>query len=90
MRLIRVFPRRTKASPRDDLARFGPPDLFDEADEVHISVTFSWDKPAAERLAEQWLHVAPVKLGGVAYGDRGDEFVLGRCWRRARSIRGTF
>ena len=46
MRLIRVFPRITKATPRDDLARFGPPTLFDEADEVHVSVTFSEDKMA--------------------------------------------
>lgn len=78
MRLIRVFPRRTRATPTDDLAYFGPPDLFAEADEVHVSVTFTWDKPAAERLAEEWRHVAPVKVGGVAYGDRGEEFVPGR------------
>jgi hypothetical protein len=32
----------------------------------------------AEYLAEQWKHVAPVKIGGVAYGDRGEEFVSGR------------
>ena len=78
MKLIRVFPRRTKASPLDPLAYFGPPDLFAEADEVHISVAFTYDKPAAERLAEQWRFVAPVKIGGVAYGDRGEEFVPGR------------
>ena len=40
-------------------------------DEVHVSVTFSADKLRAEMLAEQWQHVAPVKLGGVAYGDSG-------------------
>jgi hypothetical protein len=45
---------------------------------VHVSVTFSYDKQWAEHLAEQWRHVAPVKLGGVAYGDRGDEFVPGK------------
>jgi hypothetical protein len=78
MRLIRVFPRRTKATPTDALAYFGPPDLLAEADEVHVSCTFTWDKPAAEQLAEQWRHVAPTKLGGVAYGDRGEEFVPGR------------
>jgi hypothetical protein len=77
-RLIRVFPRRTKATPIDDLAYFGPPDLFAEADEVHISVAFTYDKPQAEWLAEQWKNVAPVKVGGVAYGDRGDEFVPGK------------
>ena len=78
MRLIRVFPRKTKATPDDELARFGPPDLFDLADEVHVSVTFTYDKPRAEELAEQWRVVAPVKIGGVAYGDAGADFVPGR------------
>lgn len=77
-RIIRVFPRKTKATPQDDLARFGPPDLFDEADEVHVSVTFTYDKPIAEQLAEQWRHVAPVSVGGVAYGDKSLEFIPGR------------
>jgi hypothetical protein len=54
VRLIRVFPRKTKASPDDELAYFGPPDIFAEADEVHVSVTFTYDKAVAERLAEQW------------------------------------
>lgn len=78
MRLIRVFPRRTKATPDDDLVYFGPPDLFAQADEVHVSVAFTYDKPDAERLAEQWQRVAPVKIGGVAYGDPGKEFIPGR------------
>lgn len=77
-RLIRVFPRITKATPQDELARFGPPTLFDEADEVHVSVTFSEDVMIAERLAEQWKHVASVKIGGVAYGDDSLEFIPGR------------
>ncbi len=77
-RLIRVFPRRTKATPDDGLVRFGPPDLFDHADQVDVSVTFTYDKPAAERLAEQWHKVAPVRIGGVAYGDRGLNFIPGK------------
>jgi hypothetical protein len=77
-RLIRVFPRKTKASPDDALAYFGPPDLFAEADEVHVSVAFTQDKAIAERLAEEWRHVAPVKVGGVAYGDTSLEFIPGR------------
>jgi hypothetical protein len=77
-RLIRVFPRRTHATPTDRLAYTGPPDLFAEADEVHVSVSFTWDIPAAERLAEQWKYVAPVKVGGVAYGDTSLEFIPGR------------
>jgi hypothetical protein len=78
MRLIRVFPRITKATPKDELAYFGPPDLFAEADRVHVSVTFTYDKLYAEQLAKQWEAVAPVEVGGVAYGDAGQEFVPGR------------
>lgn len=85
-RLIRVFPRRTKATPDDEFAYTGPPDLFSAADEVHVSVAFTWDKPLAERLAEQWAKVAPVRVGGVAYGDRGEEFVPGRYIRQGYTI----
>lgn len=74
-RLIRVFPRKTKASPDDELAYFGPPDLFAEADEVHIDVTFTPDKPKAEMLAEEWRHVAPVKIGGVVYEREAGEAI---------------
>ena len=77
-RLIRVFPRRTKATPDDEFAYVGPPDLFAKADAVHVSVTFTADKPIAERLAEQWRAVAPVEIGGVAYGDTSLEFIPGR------------
>lgn len=79
--IIRVFPRRTKATPDDDLVRFGGPELFDVArppSEVHVSVTFTADKPRAEALAEEWQRIAPTKIGGLAYGDRGMEFVPGR------------
>lgn len=77
MRIIRVFPRRTKATPCDELTYTGPPDLFAEADAVHISVTFSWDMGRAERLAKQWERVAPVTIGGPATGQRGEEFTPG-------------
>ena len=81
MKLIRVFPRRTKATPDDALVRFGPPGptSFDEADEVHVSVTFTQDKPYAEHLAEQWRgRCGNTKSGGVAYGDDSLEFIPGR------------
>jgi hypothetical protein len=80
-KLIRVFPRRTKATPRDPLAYVGSPDLYAEkadADEVHVSVTFSQDKAIAERLADEWSRIAPTKIGGVAYGDDSLEFIPGR------------
>lgn len=82
MRLARVFPRKTKATPTDEFAFFGPPGWFVEVDEVHVDVTFTADKPKAETLAEQWKHIAPVQLGGVAYETTGAvyplEFVPGK------------
>lgn len=77
MKVIRVFPSRTKATPVDDLAYYGSPTLFAQADEAHISVTFTWDIPKAEQLAEEWRQVAPVKIGGPAYNNPGGEFILG-------------
>lgn len=77
-RIIRVFPRRTRATPDDELAVVGRgPELFDQADEVHVSVTFTWDLPMAENLAEAWKSVAPVRIGGPATGERGDDFTPG-------------
>lgn len=77
IRRIRVFPRRTKSTPTDELARSGPPDLYDYADIVDISVTFTWDRRGAERLAEQWHKIAPVRIGGPAIDGPGDTFTPG-------------
>jgi hypothetical protein len=77
MRIIRVFPRRTNATPIDELAYVGSPTLFSEADEVHISVSFSWDLPEVEKLEKEWRQVAPVSIGGPATGKRGEEFTPG-------------
>lgn len=86
MKIIRVFPRRTKASPTDSLAYFGPPDLFAEADEVHISVAFTYDLERAEQLAEQWKPIAPVKIGGPATGMKGEDFAPGMYLRKGYVI----
>lgn len=86
-RIIRVFPRRTAATPDDELVRIAEgPSLFDEADEVHISVTFTWDIPLAEWLAGQWSAVAPVKVGGPAYNEPGGEFVPGMYMKKGYVI----
>lgn len=78
-RIIRVFPRRTKATPDDDLVRIGcAPTLFDEADEVHISVTFTWDLKLAEQLVRAWSPVAKTLIGGPATGEQSNEFIPGR------------
>jgi hypothetical protein len=80
MAVARVFPRRTKATPVDDYAFVGEPGLFipEDITEVHVSVTFTWDLPEAERLATSWERIAPVKIGGPATGMRGKDFVPGR------------
>lgn len=86
-RIIRVFPRRTNASPTDDLARFGAPAMWDEADEVRVSVAFDWDKPKAERLSEEWQYVTGnVTVGGPAYGDPGGDFEPGMYLRHGYTI----
>lgn len=78
MKIIRVFPRRTKATPDDTDVRVATfPGLYDEADEVHISVLLTEDIPFAERLAGMWKDVAPVSVGGPAYKDHGSDFVPG-------------
>lgn len=75
VRLIRVFPRRTALTPTDEMAFIGLPTLFvPECDEVHISVSFTWDVEESKRLAEQWRMIAPVTIGGPAMGTRGEEF----------------
>lgn len=78
MRLIRVFPRRTRATPDDELAYVGEPDMFAEADAVHVSVAFTYDMPKAERLANAWRRVAPVTIGGPATGEPSGMFIPGR------------
>jgi hypothetical protein len=78
MKMIRVFPRRTYATPDDPLAYVGKPDLFAQADVIHISVSFTWDIPIAEQLAEQWRHVAPVTIGGPAMDAMGMNFIPGQ------------
>ena len=52
-----------------------------QADGVHMSCTFTWDKPRAEYLAKAWGQYYPVKLGGPAYDDRSDGFEPGRFTR---------
>lgn len=78
VRIARVFPRRTSATPDDLLAFTGEPGLWvPEVNVVHISVTWTYDWPEAERLAREWRHVAPVEIGGPATGMRGDNFTPG-------------
>lgn len=80
MRIIRVFPRRTSMTPRDDMAFVGDPPLWrPEADEVHVSVAFTWDIAEGRRLAEAWAaHYPIVRIGGPAIDGEGNGFVPGK------------
>jgi len=79
VKIARVFPRKTKATPDDSLAfaNCSPPTSLPEIDEVHISVTFTYDMRRAEELEREWRVIGvPVKMGGAADGisDRLDEY----------------
>ena len=84
MRIARVFPRKTKATPDDELAFTGPPPkAIPAVDEVHISVAFTYDMPKAEQLAKAWERVGvSVRMGGPAFSVPGGDFVPGRYLRR--------
>ncbi|GHU09865.1 hypothetical protein FACS1894151_08540 [Spirochaetia bacterium] len=60
--------------------------MFAEADQVHISIAFSWDLPEAERLEKEWRQVAPVSIGGPATGQHGEEFTPGMYLRQGYVI----
>ena len=70
-RMLRVFPRRTRATPLDEYAIIGPPPLIrKEVDEVHVSCLFTYDMKEAEYLHRAYLDIytdVPVLLGGPAY-----------------------
>lgn len=68
------------------MAHVGEPSCFDEADAVHISVTWTWDLPEVERLAELWKHIAPVTIGGPATGAAGGDFEPGMYLREGYTI----
>jgi len=78
--MIRVFPRKTKWTPTDDLAFVGDPGLFRPPEmPVRISVTFTWDIPEAERLYRAWsVYYQDVQIGGPAFDDPGDSFMPGQ------------
>jgi hypothetical protein len=81
---MRVFPRLTSYTPRDELAFHGYPPLLrpdpDEVGEVHVSVSFTWDLKTATRLRDAWAdHYPVVKMGGPALGQMtAASFVPGR------------
>lgn len=80
VKIARVFPRKTNATPDDCLVFFDNPPMLTlpEIDEVHVSVAFTYDIPKAEQLARQWESVGvPVKIGGPAFNEPGEDFIPG-------------
>jgi len=88
MSIARVFPRRTSATPDDDLAFVGDPPLFlPEADEVHVSCTFTWDRAEARRLARAWRAQGyRVRLGGPAFDSPAGDFEPGLYVKRGMTF----
>jgi len=80
--MIRVFPRKTKWTPTDELAFVGDPPLFRPEDRnmpVYVSVTFTLDLQKAGRLERSWSRFYDkVLIGGPALDNPGGEFVSGR------------
>jgi hypothetical protein len=77
--IIRVFPRKTSMTPTDDYAFVGDPPLFrPDANEVHVSVTFTWDIDEGYRLRDAWSQYYPnVQLGGPAIDGADGKFQEG-------------
>lgn len=86
--IARVFPRRTTATPTDKYAFIGAPpiDTPEDITEVHISVAFTYDIPKVENLIRLWQRIAPVRIGGPAYGDPSGDFVPGMYIREGYTI----
>jgi hypothetical protein len=81
MKVIRVFPRRTKWTPTDDLSFIGEPPIIGTPPDlpVYVSCSFTWDINECERLYRSWSsQYSDIKIGGPALGDPGNEFEPGR------------
>lgn len=77
MKIMRVFPRKTNATPIDNLTAIGTPKEYisnslyplPDYEEVHISTLFIYDIPKAQGLKIAWQKTCDkVKLGGPAMG----------------------
>jgi hypothetical protein len=87
MRIARVFPRKTSYTPDDGDAYVGLPTMFvPEYDEIHISVTFTWDVPEVELLAREWSKYGPIKIGGPAWLTPAEAFTPGLYLKKGVTI----
>lgn len=59
--MIRVFPRKTKWTPEDELVFIGLPPLFRPPEQpVKISVAFTWDIETGKMLKNEWAHITKM------------------------------
>ena len=88
MRIARIFPTKTSMSPVDEDVYFGAPDLFTSRyDEIHISVTFTWDIPKAKMMANWWQGYGRIKIGGVAInGESIEPMIEGKYLKKGITI----
>ena len=88
MRIARVFPSKTSMCPQDKDSYFGLPDFFTpQYDEIHISVTFTWDIQKAYVLKGSWNSYGKVIMGGVAIsGESNKPMVSGMYLKKGITI----
>lgn len=92
MKIMRVFPRRTNATPDDELTCIDSPCNYKhgslpEFSEVHVSILFSDDLPKIQGLIDNWYKVSnKVLVGGPAFGDPGAEFTPGMYVKKGYTI----
>jgi len=74
--------------PTDPHAYFGPPAPWvDDYEEIHISVTFTWDLPKLPLLTETWRPFGKVIIGGPAINGESDQpFQAGRYLKQGITI----
>jgi len=100
MEIIRVFLRKTNATPDDDFSfilnpyylfcgfdKLLIPDIFFKSGvKINISVVFTYDLKKAEKLAKKLSQYNKVEIGGPATGMRGEEFVPGKYLKKGYVI----
>jgi hypothetical protein len=88
--IIKVFARRTKFCPDNELCFFGEAPLYAMRYielPVYVSITFSWDIERGKALAKSWAALGfNVTIGGPAMGDPGSDFVAGQFLREGITI----
>lgn len=87
MKIARVFPRKTSMTPDDKDAYVGLPTLFTpHYDEIHISITFTWDLFKVDFLKKNWERYGKIKVGGPAFNPLGSDFTSGMYLKKGVTI----